>query len=422
MNLPTPSASPEHLDRDLPCASCGHNLRTLRTDAACPECGHAVPASMAAAKFRPGWLTLGSFPILSRIVLVVLGVAWPLIPFSIVEADPHLFVEWQSGHWSDRIGLLLGGPAARPFYPLLILAAVAMIVLISSPRESGRRFWVQLGLALGVVLGTQFTLIFAVAIGEGELTPIMVAVVGLIGAAVVIALLGALLPRRRKPRTWKLGVKGWSIIAGVAGFLLLLYIALVFINRDLIALPGAVFLFALIGSPWLFAVAYGFALARCLRSGGVARFNLGALLGLGAVIAGYIAAWSAAWALALREYQQLPTTSPSCYIATAAARGHRLLTGATPLPLPDGSTLPLTRQLQTFKAGELAIRAASPALHRQMRRVYDVLGPQVAARLTSPWRADVAYLLLSPIACLTRGMLRLLAPREAQQIHRLYRG
>jgi len=418
---PAPPAAQQRLDRDLPCASCGYNLRTLRIDATCPECGHPVDASIDAAKFRPGWLTLESFPILSRILLVVFGVAWPLAPFGIMEANPNLFVEWQAGHWSDRLGLTLGGPAARPFYPLLLFAAVALSALITAPRELGRRAWVQLGLATGVLLGAQFTLVFAVAIGGGEPEPIGLAVFGLFLGVVMITMLGGLLPCRRKPRSWKLGVRGWSIIGGVAGFLLLAYLGLIFIDRDLIALPGVLLLFALIGSPWLFAVAYGFALTRCLRSGGVARADRGAVLGLGATLAGYGAAWAAAWALALREYQKLPTQPPGCYIATAAGRGHRRLTGATPIQLPDGSTLPLTRQLQTLKAGELAIRTASPALHRALRRGYDTLGPRLASRLTSPWRADAAYLTLLPIAWLTRGVLRLLAPGATRQIDRLYR-
>jgi hypothetical protein len=419
---PSPITGVDWIDYDLPCAACGYNLRTLRTNATCPECGHPVPASIEAAKFRPGWFTLESFPILSRIVLVLLGVAWPLAPFGIMEADPHLFVEWQSGSWSDTLGLTLGGPAARPFYPLLLFAAAAMVALISLPRDMGRRAWVQLGLALGVVLGAQFTIVFAVAIGDGEPMPIIIAVFGLVFGSVVIALLGWLLPRRRKPRYWKLGLKGWSIIGGIAGFLLLFYTTLVMLDNDLLFLPGLAIVFGLIGSPWLFAVAYGFALARCLRSEGLPRPGLGALLGLGATAAGYITAWAAAWMLALREYQKLPTQPPGCYIATAAGRGHRWLTGARALPLADGQLMPLTRQLQTLKAGELAIRAASPKLHRALRGVYDAWGPRVASRLTSPWRADLAYLTLVPIAWVTRGILRCLCPGATRWIAGIYGG
>lgn len=38
------------IDRDLPCDGCAYNLRTLTTDARCPECGLPVELTLAAAK------------------------------------------------------------------------------------------------------------------------------------------------------------------------------------------------------------------------------------------------------------------------------------------------------------------------------------------------------------------------------------
>lgn len=422
---PSPITGVDRLDRDLPCAQCRYNLRTMRTDASCPECGHAVAASIEAHRSRPGWLTLERFPTFSRVLLVIFGVAWPLVPFTIMELDAAdapetLFADWQSGHWSEYVGLLVGGVPARPFYPFLIFAMAAMIALIARPRTMGRETWVRLGLLVGVVMGVQYTLLLALALGfEG----LFVAFIALSGALLVIAPAAALMPRRLPGPGSALphAKRVWAAIGIVAGSLACLYVIIAVIMPESLALIAVIFLLALIGSPWLFAVAYGFALARCLRAG-IAGFGRGYVVRISVGIIAYFTAWAGALALMLRQYQQLPAQPPHCYIATGAARGHRRLTGATPITLKNGQTLLLTRQLQALKAGELAIKAASPKLHRAMRRVYDALGPRIAARLSSPWRADLAYLLLVPVALITRGMLRVIVPRCARQIARLYRG
>ena len=104
----------------------------------------------------------------------------------------------------------------------------------------------------------------------------------------------------------------------------------------------------------------------------------------------------------LADYAALPPSEGDCFVATAASRGHRALMG-------EGAGT-LTRQLRAFKAGELALEAARPAWHRALRRVYDRCGPAVARRLTGPWRADLAYLLLAPAAALVRLALAVALP------------
>jgi hypothetical protein len=66
MSYPTPpkfpSADPApsfSLLEDLPCRSCGYNLRTLSTDTICPECGTPVVSSLRGELLRdadPAWL------------------------------------------------------------------------------------------------------------------------------------------------------------------------------------------------------------------------------------------------------------------------------------------------------------------------------------------------------------------------------
>src|SRR5258705_2195778 len=53
--VPTPLTS---LDQNIPCLRCGYNLRTLRTDARCPECSTLIASSLDASLLRyadPSW-------------------------------------------------------------------------------------------------------------------------------------------------------------------------------------------------------------------------------------------------------------------------------------------------------------------------------------------------------------------------------
>jgi hypothetical protein len=58
-NPPPPPPSPPHsLDQNLPCLRCGYNLRTLSTDARCPECSAPVASSLNPTLLRyedPSW-------------------------------------------------------------------------------------------------------------------------------------------------------------------------------------------------------------------------------------------------------------------------------------------------------------------------------------------------------------------------------
>ena len=62
MTLPLPTPPPPAVVMgDLPCRKCSYNLRTLPTDALCPECGTPVAVSMRSDRLRdadPQWLRI----------------------------------------------------------------------------------------------------------------------------------------------------------------------------------------------------------------------------------------------------------------------------------------------------------------------------------------------------------------------------
>jgi hypothetical protein len=109
---------------------------------------------------------------------------------------------------------------------------------------------------------------------------------------------------------------------------------------------------------------------------------------------------------ARRVYSTLPDTAPSCFVVTAASRGHRELVGPFVLIQRNGVARSANRQLLTFWEFETFLQANVPRLHAAFRRCYNVLGPVVARRITTPWLADALYLALKPAELIAAFVIR----------------
>ena len=103
-------------------------------------------------------------------------------------------------------------------------------------------------------------------------------------------------------------------------------------------------------------------------------------------------------------YWSLPDKPPTCFVVTAAARGHRRLVGPFFAIPRHGVRQLANRQLLTFWRLEAAWRARAPRSHQAFRFLYNRFAPAVARRITSPWTADLVYLLIKP-AELVAGLL-----------------
>lgn len=101
--------------------------------------------------------------------------------------------------------------------------------------------------------------------------------------------------------------------------------------------------------------------------------------------------------LAMRVFAALPVERPAgygdCFVVSAAAQGHPRFVCSR---FDAAVGLPVNKQLLTLRAFENALAKCQPTTHRHLRRIYGRVGPPVAARIRSPFVADVVYLLLKP--------------------------
>jgi hypothetical protein len=161
----------------------------------------------------------------------------------------------------------------------------------------------------------------------------------------------------------------------------------------LLFMPG---LFALIAAPGLTLASY-LSVARVLltyRDGKKRGWWLWAPW-----LGGYSAAWWGSVVFMLDAYSKLPRAAPSgCYVVTAAAGGHPWLVRSKRMIRDDGSVAVMNAQLHRLKLAELFIAAAFPRMHRQLRSVYDRVGPPIARWVsTHPVLCDLAYCSLKPL-------------------------
>lgn len=321
-----------------------------------------------------GWLFL--WGVVAPWLTVLVGISGGLQPFS------------RRDEFHELALMLLGGPPFLVMLPLIVIGLPAFLrdFARDEPAAACPSPWFRAALGLGVACGLWFQLVVFASEGWWGVVALG-APLGVFALPFVKEHLGE---RRMAPaRAAALGLFGVTALAGMVrggdGEMLLLW---------------PVFA-AFAGSPLMLALCCATALRRIGREHG--RALRGGGLGPSVTAAAAFPVWVLlSIHRGLADYAALPPSEGDCFVATAASRGHRALMG-------DGAGS-LTRQLRAFKAGELALAAARPGWHRALRRVYDRCGPMAARRLSGPWRADLAYLLLAPAAALVRLALAVALP------------
>jgi hypothetical protein len=115
--------------------------------------------------------------------------------------------------------------------------------------------------------------------------------------------------------------------------------------------------------------------------------------------------WLLSWFWSRSVFESLPDKVPSdCFVVTAAGRGHGKIVGPRIEVTHNGRLVRANRQLITLWQFEHCWRNQSPRSHAAFRKVYNRAGPVVAARIKSPWLADLAYLAIKPVELVARAV------------------
>lgn len=102
------------------------------------------------------------------------------------------------------------------------------------------------------------------------------------------------------------------------------------------------------------------------------------------------------WALS-QKISPPPIEFDGHYLCTVAVGGHPKLVKPTRYGVRHGKRIVVNRQLCVANAFEQLIMERTPRLHRAVRQFYDTHGYPLSQKLTTPFRADVTYLLMKPL-------------------------
>jgi hypothetical protein len=366
----------------------------------------------------------------------------PVFCFLIAAGGSPDAPDWQSGQYDDYVSLLLAGNTTWVFYPFLAYSMVCLLIVMFRPETGNRYFLVRFGVYSGVILALHYVFVLGVVLLDVHDLTSWRSIAKIVLGIPMLSLVAVAVPTVGWLLVWVV-VRLWQryprvvlqlLLASVLFGMVMIVAVCIFdaTGRTLGDVPvsavvfGPVFLLiigSLASAPTWAAAVYAYQSVRLLKlRASQLQVKLWQFLAIFTWIAAYLAAWRAAIMLMLEAYAQLPVEPPDdCYIATAAARGHRRVVGSREIVRRDGSIRRVNLQLAYFKCGELALQATVPQLHWTVRRVYDTLGPHLGRLIVHPAVADLAYLALKPLEWLTRLALVSLLGDVSPTVRKMYR-
>jgi len=327
-----------------------------------------------------------------KAVTLVAGVALPTACFA------AYFLIFASGRPAG-IELLAAALAAY--------SAICAVRLVFEAPRAAQQPAVRFGIYAGVVLALQYCVANAVVLRNETST-----VTGLVivGGGLAIPWVVQAARRRRSLKQRRTGrARFWLSVLGLALVALVLSgAAVVPLILILYVLP---MLILTVAPFWALAVYVDLSAKVWQTPGREVRILPAAIAGVGAWAGAYAYAWRAAIVQTSQLHHALNPGS-SCFIVTAAARGHRRFVGSWPV-LRDGHCAGYAnRQLITFKCLEMTMLALSPRFHRSFRMCYNTIGYPLSRLIRLPIASDVVYVLLKPPEWGARLVLRLLVPNS----------
>jgi hypothetical protein len=329
---------------------------------------------------------------LARMAFVFAGILVPIGSHMLSLGGLPDAPDWQTGELGDKLSFILTSQAGFVFYPALAYAMTCLTLYLIYDHKERVAFWVRLGIYGGVPVALWYSLVLDIRVID---TPTDITLVMLqFGIPLgIYCLLWGLKWLHRKT----IVPVGWYVLAAILVGGTLVACVMDFESTMEAIIGGPLFGSLLCGPVWAFLV-YTSASLRLLRDprASIPPGDLEKLSGL--LYFGYVfASCPVSVLFSLNKYSSLPTQPvASCYVVTAAARGHRRFVGSK-IELINGIERPVNSQLLRLREFEQLLKDSLPNGHRRLRRVYDRIGPQLAAWLANPWLADLAYVSLKPV-------------------------
>lgn len=104
------------------------------------------------------------------------------------------------------------------------------------------------------------------------------------------------------------------------------------------------------------------------------------------------------------------------YLCTVAAGGHKKVVRPLRFGIRLGHPIVVNRQLCIANAFEELIREKMPRMHRKIRHFYDTYGYPLSKIITTPFRADLTYVLMKPLEWLFLMVLYMFDVNPEQRI------
>lgn len=345
----------------------------------------------------------------SKIHRLFVGFITLIIPFFsfLITFQYPIGPEWQKGTIDAYAELLIGGPASYYFYPFLLYSMTCMGLLLRNTEKYAQKFIIRIGIYLGIILALQYSFILFLSSYRG---------------LVATSSLFLILP----PSIWKWlnsNIKNWItqnkllLLTGIGIILILVGFKFDYIQ----IIPFYLFIsFLSVGPLWCLIIATNISVKLFKKYDHPWKHKSSHTLGLFSSGFSYITAWLFSITRALELYAELPPQPPSCYIATAAAKGNSALVNSSPLTTDSGKIIWINPQLRYLKAFEITLKTLAPKLHQRLRRLYDRFGSSFAKKITTQLHANLAYLCLKPFEWVIRIVLNSIIPNFDQFVRRFY--
>jgi hypothetical protein len=348
---------------------------------------------------------------------VIYGLATILLPvflFLSTKEGSFFQPEWQDGRFESYLELMIGGPASFYFYPMLGYSMVCMGWLLLNPHRANK-FFIRFGIYTGIVLALHYSLLLL----SFDLFPLVLGFFAI--WVIIVPLLFKWYRKFLASKTYQQHRKGYIRLTYLFGILAVISSVIYFEKSQVVLFLAIASLFT--AGPAICLSIFLIISERMYKKyDRPSKINIWEKIGIFAWASAYLVAWRYSILKAIELYNQLPTSPPDCYIATAAAEGHPAVVRSWSVDLTEGGHMRVNAQLRYLKAAEISLKTISPNIHRHCRTWYDRYGRALANRLTTSIRANLAYLGLKPLEWVARIVLRWLLPDEKGIIQKLYTG